>query len=338
MKVVRLVTKCNEAFMTVVEKNEYLIAFAGKTEDPSAPAPSLESYLEAMTTRNDKIFASARKYINSADDKVSEFQEPRASIRSRDPSLMVSSKTSSQRTHDYVIAKMKREEIEKQNELAIGFAKQKKQMELDELEEDNRKRLTGATLQEFEFLDAVAKGSHSETTANARSSVRSEKVVQDWINTSLALSFSKEEKTSEPKVKIDPSECPSHNNGKTVEDQNTEISRHSISENCRSNYILSYETLQQLDPFILHLKILWLLLTQALYQHTNGRKCIKQANKARRFQVYLTKEPQIVTRLLYTHKGLHHHPFKSPFDHKSIKIIRPILTTRTTSNFRIQSS
>ena len=33
---------------------------------------------------------------------------------------------------------MKREEIEKQNEAAIRLAKQKKQMEIDELEEDHR--------------------------------------------------------------------------------------------------------------------------------------------------------------------------------------------------------
>ena len=82
--------------------------------------------LRAMTTKNDKILTSARNYNNSADDKVSEFQEPRASIRSRLPSLMTSSKTSIQRKHDYVIAKMKREEIEKQNEAAIRLAKQKK--------------------------------------------------------------------------------------------------------------------------------------------------------------------------------------------------------------------
>ena len=168
VKVERLVTKCNEAFMTVVDKNEDLIAFARKTEDPSAPVPSLGSYLEAMTTKNDKILASARNYIDFADDKVSEFQEPMASIRSRLPSLMTSSKTSSQRKHNYVVAKMKREEIEKQNEAAIRLAKQKKQMELDELEENNRKRLAEATLQEFELLDAVSKGSHSETTASAR--------------------------------------------------------------------------------------------------------------------------------------------------------------------------
>ena len=104
-----------------------------------------------MTTKNDKILTSARNYINSADDKVSEFQEPRASILPRLPSIMTSSKTSSQRKHDYVIAKKKRVEIEKQNEAAIRLAKQKKQMEIDEMEENNRKRLADTTLQEFEL-------------------------------------------------------------------------------------------------------------------------------------------------------------------------------------------
>ena len=41
VKIERLVTKCNEVFMTVVDKNKDLIAFAGKTEDPSALVPSL---------------------------------------------------------------------------------------------------------------------------------------------------------------------------------------------------------------------------------------------------------------------------------------------------------
>ena len=253
--------------MTVVDKNEDLIAFAGKTEDPSALVPSLESYLEAMTTKNVKILTAARNYINSADDIVSEFQEPRAPIPSRLPSIMTSSKTDSQRKHDYAIAKMKRKEIEKQNEAAICLAKQKMQMELDELEENNSKRLAEATLLEFDLLDAVSKGSQSETTASARSSMRSEKVVQDCINTSLALSFHNEEKTSEPHVMIDPPECPSHNNGKRVEDQNTEISRHAIPKNCRGNYILSNEFLQQLHLYYTPPEnFLAAANTQALYQ------------------------------------------------------------------------
>ena len=66
---------------------------------------------------------------------------------------------------------------------------------------------------------------------------------------------------------IDPPECPSHNNGKTVEDQNTEISRHSIPKSCRGNYFLSNETLQQLDPYYTPPEnFLAAANTQALYQ------------------------------------------------------------------------
>ena len=91
-----------------------------------------------------------------------------------------------------------------------------------------------ATLQEFELLDAVSKGKQPKTTASARSSMRIEKAVQDWINTSLALSFNNE-KTDEPEVTKYPPEYPSHNNGDVVEDQNTDISRHSIPRSCRGN-------------------------------------------------------------------------------------------------------
>ena len=96
--------------------------------------------------------------------------------------------------------------------------------------------------------------------------MRSEKAVQDWINTSLALSFNNE-KTSEPEVTKDPPECPSHNNGEAVGDHNTDISRHSIPKNCRGNYFLSIETLQQLDPYYTPLEnFLAAVNTQALYQ------------------------------------------------------------------------
>ena len=100
----------------------------------------------------------------------------------------------------------------------IRLAKQKKQMELDELEEKNRKRLV-----EFELLDAVSKGSHTESTESSRSSTRSEKAVQDWIYTSLALSYYDEVKTGEREVTKDPPECPSQNNGEAVEDQNIDF-------------------------------------------------------------------------------------------------------------------
>ena len=85
------------------------------------------------------------------------------------------------------------------------------------------------------------------------------------IDTSLALSFNNE-KTGEPEVTKDPTECPSNNNGEAVEDHKTDISKHSILKNCQGNYFLSNETLQQLDPYYTPPDFLAAANTQALYQ------------------------------------------------------------------------
>ena len=97
--------------------------------------------------------------------------------------------------------------------------------------------------------------------------MRSEKSVQDWINTSLPLNFNNEERTGEPEVTKNPPECPRHNNGETVEDHNTEILRHSFPKNCRGNYILSNENMQKLDAYYTSsVNILAAANTQTLYK------------------------------------------------------------------------
>ena len=97
--------------------------------------------------------------------------------------------------------------------------------------------------------------------------MRSEKAVQDWINISFALSFNNEEKTGDPEVTKDPPECHSHNNCEAEEDHSLDISRISFPKNCRGNYILSKETLQQLDPYYTPPEnFLAAANTQALYQ------------------------------------------------------------------------
>ena len=91
------------------------------------------------------------------------------------------------------------------------------QMEVNELEENNRKQLAGA------FAIAIA-----------RSSIRSEKVVHDSINTLLAVSFNNE-KTGEPEVTNDPTESPGQKDGERVEDQSTEIPRHLFQKIVEAN-------------------------------------------------------------------------------------------------------
>ena len=66
------------------------------------------------------------------------------------------SKSSSQKHREWLIAQHKREEIERQNEVAIRLAKQKQELELEQLKEENRKGLAEAHLVELELQDDLS--------------------------------------------------------------------------------------------------------------------------------------------------------------------------------------
>ena len=83
MEYKRIVSKCIEAFTTVLADIEEIIAFAPKMKDRNLLVTSLESYSEAVTTNNDKIITSAQIYVNSASDKVSSDRNQGLFIRSK---------------------------------------------------------------------------------------------------------------------------------------------------------------------------------------------------------------------------------------------------------------
>ena len=106
---------------------------------------------------------------------------------------------SSQRKHDFLMAKRKREEAEKQEQAAMRLAKQKheiamrkkeleiqmEQMALQELEEDHRQRVAAAKLVEADLMDSHSLFSHHSSELNLlkdRGSDRSQRFVQDWVN------------------------------------------------------------------------------------------------------------------------------------------------------------
>ena len=106
---------------------------------------------------------------------------------------------SSQRKHDFPMAKLKREEAEKQEQAAMRLAKQKheiamrkkeleiqmEQMALQELEEDHRQRVAAAKLDEADLMDNLSLFSHHSSELNLlkkRGSDRSQRLVQDWVN------------------------------------------------------------------------------------------------------------------------------------------------------------
>ena len=178
-------------------KNEELFDLAQKTENPDAACKNLEKWLETVTKKTDEFIAAARGYINSVHDK--ETAEQYTSHRSRSGSHMTSSKRPSQRQRDLEISRLKREELEKQHEAKLRIARQRleiekqtkfRELEIEQLEEDHRKEVAAAALEEIELMtksstDGSVTGKMSGLFTE-RSSVKSKKLVQDWVNSSPA--------------------------------------------------------------------------------------------------------------------------------------------------------
>ena len=134
------------------------------------------------------------------------------------------SRTSSQRERDLLIAKQRKEEKERQNEAALRIAKQQQELELErlqeeqellrlrtdrlkkeqalrveQLEEENRKKLAEATLTELELTEDLS-DSQSEFLDIVSQLVASTKAddavrVSEWVNNSPVASASDPTKT-----------------------------------------------------------------------------------------------------------------------------------------------
>ena len=178
----------------------------------------LETWLSEVITQNDTILKKAREYIDEC-PSVDGASQPSttAPSKNKQPSKMSSAKTSrqsrtsSQRQRDLLIAKQRREEIEKQNETALRIAKQQQELELErlqqeqeqlrlradrlkkeqalrveELQEENRKKLAEATLTELELRDDLSDSQPNleETLSKLSVSSKADETarINDWVN------------------------------------------------------------------------------------------------------------------------------------------------------------
>ena len=220
VRVERLVSSCDEAMTKLFSKHELLFDLATKTEDPSLVKHDLETWLSEVTTQNDMILKKAREYIDQC-PSVDRASQPSttATSKNKQPSKTSSAKTSrqsrtsSQRQKDLLIAKQRREEIEKQNEAALRIAKQQQELELErlqqeqeqlrlradrlkkeqalrveELQEENRKKLAEATLTELELREDLSDSQPNleETLSQLSVSSKADDTarVNDWVNNS----------------------------------------------------------------------------------------------------------------------------------------------------------
>ena len=224
VKVERLVSKLKDVFSKLVEKNEELFDLASRAENPESIYPVLEQWLDDVTKNNDNFLLAARNYIDSVAHRDIVYEGVNPQGQSKKSSRRTTSSMSSQRKHEFLMAKLKREEAEKQEQAAMRLAKQKheiamrkkeleiqmEQMALQELEEDHRQRVAAAKIDEADLMDNHSLFSHQSSELKLfkdRGSDRSQGIVQDWVNSfpagnSSELNFSRPgSATADPPVK-----------------------------------------------------------------------------------------------------------------------------------------
>ena len=240
VRVERLIASCNEAMTKAFSKNEQLLELAKKTNDPESATSDLEKWLNDTTVQNDEILKKAREYIDQypQSENPSQSSQKSATVKTKSSKRSGSklSKTSSQRQRDLIIAQQRREEIEKQNEASLRLAKQKQELELEkqeldlqrmreeqerlqkeqerlrkeqalkvqELEEENRKRLAEATLAELELRDDFSDSNSDlhETLSrlSAASQGKETQRINEWINNSPSVAVTNSQPSHEVPV------------------------------------------------------------------------------------------------------------------------------------------
>ena len=202
VRVERLVKETEDAMTKTFKRNEQLITLASKMSDSETVQADLEKWLSEVTEQNDEVLRKAREYIDSCTVSDVNSHSSVGTVHkstSRKSSTSVKTKTSSQRQRDLLMATQRREELERQNANAIHLAKQKQEvarkqlerekerleeeqaLQLQELAEENRRKLAKAKLTDDlsqatdELRDTLTQiSNHSKQTTSLR--------VSDWVN------------------------------------------------------------------------------------------------------------------------------------------------------------
>ena len=144
VKVEKLVSESKSTFQAAFEKIEDLLKLAAKTENPTDLTRFLEEWSEGLIALNGEYLSKARAYISSI-GKTEEGGSPhsdsqgtakRSSKHSKSKATSKSqvSVSSSQRRLQQKIARLKREEVERQNAAELRFDQEKAEQERLEAE------------------------------------------------------------------------------------------------------------------------------------------------------------------------------------------------------------
>ena len=132
VRVERLVTSCKDAMSKAIRRLDQLLERTLNLDDSASLLKKQETWLNVLTTINDVVLKRAHQYSDSlpATDKTSQSSSKTAkkTVSTRSGNS-VTSKTSSWRQKDFLIAKHRREELESQHESSFCLAKQKQEIE-----------------------------------------------------------------------------------------------------------------------------------------------------------------------------------------------------------------
>ena len=150
VKVEKLVNDSKSTFQAAFEKNEDLLKLAAKTENPTDLTKILEEWSKGLIALNDEYLSKARAYINSIGETEeggsrhsgSQGTAKRSSKHSKSKATNKSqvSVSSSQRRLQQKFARLKREEVERQNAAELRIAQEKADQE--RLEPEHHARQT----------------------------------------------------------------------------------------------------------------------------------------------------------------------------------------------------
>ena len=125
-----------------IKRHDQLLELTLKVDDSALLLREQKTWLYVLTTTNDEVLERARQYNNSlpatvkTSQKSSKTTKKAVSTRSGN---CVTSKTSTQRQKELLIAKHRKEELECQHESSLRLAKQKQEIELQKSQPEQQR-------------------------------------------------------------------------------------------------------------------------------------------------------------------------------------------------------
>ena len=176
-RVETIVGKAKDFLSTAISKNDQLIKLAARHPNKAQITVDLELWLKEASETHDKYVIRARQYIAS-------LTEPQSTSKTQRKASSRGKKTNSMAlSHKRLIAKLKREEVERENENKLKLAQQKHQLELNTISEENGNRLFEAKVNELEAMETSDESLGNEFDDQLTSNhIDTVERVTDWVN------------------------------------------------------------------------------------------------------------------------------------------------------------